>query len=130
VRDWRRSHGAACGLEFATARDPNRPHRSGDFAGPPPARPPRSFTAGVRYLEEAIKGADLQEYHVLVRALHERVRMLENAPHSRASRVPRAQLPLIDVAYLDIGLKIYDWLADRTHLPAISSLEEPEAHAG
>jgi glycerol-3-phosphate dehydrogenase len=47
-----------------------------------------------------------------VRALHERVRMLENAPH--LTRMLEFLVPSyhwIDVGYLDIGLKIYDWLA-------------------
>src|SRR5258708_21729764 len=85
---------------------------AGDFAGATSSAATKIIHGGVRYLEEAIKGADLQEYHVLVRALHERVRMLENAPH--LTRVLEFLVPSyhwIDVAYLDIGLKIYDWLA-------------------
>jgi glycerol-3-phosphate dehydrogenase len=85
---------------------------AGDFAGATSSAATKIIHGGVRYLEEAIKGADLQEYHVLVRALHERVRMLENAPH--LTRILEFLVPSyhwIDVAYLDIGLKIYDWLA-------------------
>jgi len=85
---------------------------AGDFAGATSSAATKIIHGGVRYLEEAIKGADLQEYHVLVRALHERVRMLENAPH--LTRVLEFLVPSyhwIGVAYLDIGLKIYDWLA-------------------
>jgi glycerol-3-phosphate dehydrogenase len=85
---------------------------AGDYAGATSSAATKIIHGGVRYLEEAIKGADLQEYHVLVRALHERVRMLENAPH--LTRVMEFLVPSyrwIDVAYLDIGLKIYDWLA-------------------
>ena len=85
---------------------------AGDFAGATSSAATKIIHGGVRYLEEAIKGADLQEYHVLVRALHERVRMLENAPH--LTRVLEFLVPSyhwVDVAYLDIGLKIYDWLA-------------------
>src|SRR6201988_5301418 len=85
---------------------------AGDFAGPTSSAATKIIHGGVRYLEEAIKGADLQEYPVLVRALHERVRMLENAPH--LTRILEFLVPSyhwLDVAYLDIGLKIYDWLA-------------------
>ena len=85
---------------------------AGDFAGATSSAATKIIHGGVRYLEEAIKGADVQEYHVLVRALHERVRMLENAPH--LTRILEFLVPSykwIDVAYLDIGLKIYDWLA-------------------
>jgi glycerol-3-phosphate dehydrogenase len=48
----------------------------------------------------------------VVRALHERIRMLNNAPH--LTRTLQFMVPSYDwlnVAYLDIGLKIYDWLA-------------------
>lgn len=49
---------------------------------------------------------------MLVRALHERVRMLENAPHlTRTLDFLVPSYSWIDVAYLEIGLKIYDWLA-------------------
>src|SRR5260370_23628440 len=85
---------------------------AGDFAGATSSAATKIIHGGVRYLEEAIKGADLQEYHVLVRALHERVRMPENAPHlSRKLEFLVPSYHWIDVAYLDVGLKIYDWLA-------------------
>ena len=85
---------------------------AGDFAGATSSAATKIAHGGVRYLEEAIKGADLKEYHVLVRALHERIRMLENAPHlTRQLEFIVPSYHWIDVAYLDIGLKIYDWLA-------------------
>src|SRR6202167_2576370 len=83
---------------------------AGDFAGATSSAATKIAHGGVRYLEEAIKGADLKEYHVLVRALHERIRMLENAPHlTRELEFIVPSYHWIDVAYLDIGLKIYDW---------------------
>src|SRR5215475_2144291 len=83
-----------------------------DFAGATSSAATKIIHGGVRYLEEAIKGADLQEYHVLVRALHERVRMLENALHlTRKLEFLVPTYHWIDVVYLDVGLKIYDWLA-------------------
>src|SRR5260370_10806669 len=83
-----------------------------DFAGATSSAATKIIHGGGRYLEEAIKGADLKEYDVLVRALHERVRMLENAPHlTRELEFLVPSFHWIDVAYLDIGLKIYDWLA-------------------
>src|ERR1700746_3660516 len=82
---------------------------------------------GVGYLEEAIKGADLQEYHVLVRALHERVRMMENAPHlTRTLEFLVPSYHWIDVGYLDIGLKIYDWLAGPGRISASKFLSREE----
>ncbi len=104
--------GAACALDAQLRGIRTVLVEAGDFAGATSSAATKIIHGGVRYLEEAIKGADLQEYHVLVRALHERVRMLENAPH--LTRVLEFLVPSyrwVDVAYLDIGLKIYDWLA-------------------
>ncbi|HXH66373.1 MAG TPA: glycerol-3-phosphate dehydrogenase/oxidase [Candidatus Limnocylindrales bacterium] len=104
--------GAACALDAQLRGIRTVLVEAGDFAGATSSAATKIIHGGVRYLEEAIKGADLQEYHVLVRALHERVRMIENAPH--LTRVLEFLVPSyrwIDVAYLDIGLKIYDWLA-------------------
>jgi glycerol-3-phosphate dehydrogenase len=104
--------GAACALDAQLRGIRTVLVEAGDFAGATSSAATKIIHGGVRYLEEAIKGADLQEYHVLVRALHERIRMIENAPH--LTRVLEFLVPSyrwIDVAYLDIGLKIYDWLA-------------------
>ena len=104
--------GSACALDAQLRGIPTVLLEAGDFAGATSSAATKIIHGGVRYLEEAIKGADLQEYHVLVRALHERVRMLENAPHlTRRLEFLVPSYHWLDVAYLDIGLKIYDWLA-------------------
>lgn len=85
---------------------------AGDFAGETSSKATKVIHGGVRYLEEAVKEMDPKEYHVLIRALHERVHMLENAPH--LTEKVEFLVPCfhwIDVAYLDVGLKLYDWLA-------------------
>jgi glycerol-3-phosphate dehydrogenase len=85
---------------------------AGDFAGATSSTATKIIHGGVRYLEEAIKDVDPKEYHVVVRALHERVRMLDNAPHlTRKLEFLVPSFRWLDIAYLDIGLKIYDWLA-------------------
>jgi glycerol-3-phosphate dehydrogenase len=104
--------GAACALDAQLRGIETILLEAHDFAGATSSAATKIIHGGVRYLEEAIKGADPQEYHVLVRALHERVRMLENAPH--LTRILEFLVPSfhwLDVAYLDIGLKLYDWLA-------------------
>lgn len=104
--------GAACALDAQLRGIRTVLLEAGDFAGATSSKATKIIHGGVRYLEQAIKGADLQEYHVLVRALHERVRMLENAPHlTRTLEFLVPSYSWIDVAYLDIGLKIYDWLS-------------------
>jgi glycerol-3-phosphate dehydrogenase len=85
---------------------------AGDFAGATSSAATKIVHGGVRYLEEAIKDVDPKEYHVLMRALRERVRMLDNAPHlTRRLEFIVPSYSWLNVAYLDIGLKIYDWLA-------------------
>jgi glycerol-3-phosphate dehydrogenase len=104
--------GAACALDAQLRGIRTVLLEARDFAGATSSAATKIIHGGVRYLEEAIKGADIQEYHVLVRALHERVRMLENAPHlTRSLDFLVPSYHWIDVAYLDIGLKVYDWLA-------------------
>jgi hypothetical protein len=85
---------------------------AGDFAGATSSAATKIIHGGVRYLEEAIHDVDPKEYHVVVRALHERVRMLDNAPHlTRKLEFVVPSFHWLNAAYLDIGLKIYDWLA-------------------
>jgi glycerol-3-phosphate dehydrogenase len=104
--------GSACALDAQLRGIRTALLEAGDFAGATSSAATKIIHGGVRYLEEAIKEVDLKEYHVLVRALHERVRMLENAPHlTRRLEFLVPSYHWIDVAYLDIGLKIYDWLA-------------------
>ena len=104
--------GSACALDAQLRGIPTVLLEAADFAGGTSSAATKIIHGGVRYLEQAIKEADFQEYHVLVRALHERVRMMENAPQfTRRLAFLVPSYHWIDVAYLDIGLKIYDWLA-------------------
>ena len=85
---------------------------AGDFAGATSSAATKIIHGGVRYLEEAIKDVDPKQYQVVVRALHERVRMLNNAPYlTRQLEFVVPSYHWLNAAYLDIGLKIYDWLA-------------------
>jgi len=85
---------------------------AGDFAGATSSTSTKIVHGGVRYLEAAVKGLDPGQYHVVKRALHERIRMLKNAPH--LSRAMEFLLPCFrwsNAAYYDIGLKMYDWIS-------------------
>ena len=104
--------GAGCALDAQLRGLRTVLLEAGDFAGATSSAATKIIHGGVRYLEEAIKDVDPKEYHVVVRALHERVRMLNNAPHlTRQLQFLIPSFRWLDVAYLDIGLKIYDWLA-------------------
>jgi len=104
--------GAACALD-ARLRGLNVVLiEAGDFAGATSSAATKIIHGGVRYLEQALKDFDPREYQVVVRALHERVRMLDNAPHlTRKLEFLVPSYSWLNVAYIDIGLKIYDWLA-------------------
>ncbi len=39
------------------------------------------LSGGIRYLEKAIKHLDYNEFKLVTEALHERTRVLHNAPH-------------------------------------------------
>lgn len=119
--------GAACALDALLRGIRTVLLEAGDFAGATSSAATKIIHGGVRYLEEAIRGADLQEYHVLVRALHERVRMLDNAPHlTRKLQFLVPSYSWMEVAYLDIGLKIYDWLAGSARISPSKYLSQEE----
>src|ERR1700745_1378194 len=104
--------GAACALDAQLRGLRTVLLDAGDFAGATSSTATKIIHGGGRYLEEAIKDVDPKEYHVAVRALHERVRMLDNAPHlTRKLEFLVPSFHWLDAAYLDIGLKIYAWLA-------------------
>jgi glycerol-3-phosphate dehydrogenase len=66
----------------------------------------------VRYLENAIKHFDWQEYELVRDALYERKRFLENAPHlANALAIITPVYSWFDAVYYLIGLKFYDFVA-------------------
>src|SRR5258707_7148077 len=73
--------GSACALDARLRGIRTVILEAGDFASATSSAATKIIHGGVRYLEEAVKGAHLQGDHVLVRALDERVLMVENAPH-------------------------------------------------
>jgi len=119
--------GAGCALDAQLRGLRTVMLEAGDFAGATSSAATKIIHGGVRYLEEAIKDVDPKEYHVVVRALHERVRMLNNAPHlTRQLQFLVPGFHWMDVAYLDIGLKIYDWLAGSARLAPSKYLSREE----
>ncbi len=88
-----------------------------DFASGTSSASTKLIHGGVRYLEQAVKELDLAEYKVVRRALHERIRMLNNGPY--LSRPMEFIVPCFDwwtVGYMGIGLRMYDWLAGKARI--------------
>jgi len=104
--------GAGCALDAQLRGLKTVMVDAGDFAGATSSTSTKIVHGGVRYLEAAVKGMDPAQYRVVKRALRERIRMLQNAPHlSHAMEFLVPCLSWFDAAYYDIGLKIYDWIA-------------------
>lgn len=109
--------GSGCALDSQLRGYKTVQLEAADFASGTSSASTKMAHGGVRYLEEAIRRLDPQEYRVLQRALHERVHMLRNAPFLTRTRefiTPCYSWP--DVAYFEAGLKLYDWIAGRDGL--------------
>jgi glycerol-3-phosphate dehydrogenase len=119
--------GAACALDAQLRGLRTVMLDAGDFAGATSSAATKIIHGGVRYLEEAVKNVDPKEYRVVVRALHERLRMLDNAPHlTRKLEFIVPSFHWLNAAYLDIGLKIYDWLAGSARMSSSKFLSREE----
>jgi glycerol-3-phosphate dehydrogenase len=90
---------------------------AGDFASAASSASTKLIHGGVRYLEQAVKQLNFEEYRMVERALEERVYMLSNAPHlAHASEflVPVYSWP--QAAYYRVGMAVYDLLAGKHNL--------------
>lgn len=104
--------GSACALDAQLRGFKTVLLDAGDFASVTSSTSTKMAHGGVRYLEEAITGLDPKEYAVLKRALHERIHMLRNAPYlTRTKLFLTPCFSWFQVLYLEVGLKLYDWIA-------------------
>jgi glycerol-3-phosphate dehydrogenase len=109
--------GSGCALDSQLRGFKTVQLEAADFASGTSSTSTKMAHGGVRYLEEAIRRLDPREYRVLKRALHERIHMLRNAPFLTGAR--QFITPCFsrrEVAYFEIGLKLYDWIAGRDGL--------------
>jgi glycerol-3-phosphate dehydrogenase len=109
--------GAGCALDAQLRGLRTVLVEAGDFAGATSSKSTKIIHGGVRYLEEAIKGFDPAQYHVVHRALHERAVMLRNGPY--LSHAKEFLIPCFhwwDAGYYDIGMKMYDWIAGKNSI--------------
>lgn len=101
-----------------------------DFASATSSKSTKLFHGGVRYLEQAVKKLDLEQFKMVYKALQERQTLIKNAPHLAH---PLALLTpcstWLEGAYYAIGLKIYDLLAGKTNLAPSDWLSKKEAIA-
>lgn len=90
---------------------------AGDFASAASSASTKLVHGGVRYLEQAIKNLNLEEYRMVQHALEERTHMLANAPHlAHASEFLVPVYSWGQAVYYRIGVKMYDWLSGKNNL--------------
>jgi glycerol-3-phosphate dehydrogenase len=98
-----------------------------DFASGASSAATKIIHGGVRYLEEAVKHLDPAQYEVVNRALHERIHMLHNGPF--LSRQLEFLIPCggwFGVAYMGLGMKLYEWIAGKDSLAPSRFLSKAE----
>jgi glycerol-3-phosphate dehydrogenase len=104
--------GAGCALDAQLRGLRTVLVEAGDFGCATSSSSTKLIHGGVRYLEQAISERDLGQYHVVRRALHERKRMLDNAPF--LANPLELMVPCFsrrDIYYFRIGMKLYDWIS-------------------
>ena len=100
----------------------------GDFAGQTTSKSTKLVHGGVRYLEQAVKKLDWEQYKMVKKSLFERDTLLKNAPHLAH---PLALLTpcrtWVESIYLTIGLKMYEWISGKRTLGASRWLSKKQA---
>jgi len=88
-----------------------------DFASAASSASTKLVHGGVRYLEQAVKSLNLEEYRMVKNALRERACMLANAPHlAHASHFLVPVYSWTKAAYYLAGMKMYDAIAGKGNL--------------
>ena len=89
----------------------------GDFASQTSSKSTKLVHGGVRYLEQAVKKLDWQQFHMVYKALHERKAMIANAPHlAHPLGLVTPCYSLFEKIYYRIGMWLYDKIAGKTNL--------------
>src|SRR5215475_4951377 len=98
-----------------------------DFASAASSASTKLVHGDVRYLEQAVKGLNLEEYRMVKNALRERQYMLANAPHlAHPSHFLVPVYSWSKALYYLVGMKMYDALAGKSNLFPSSFLSREE----
>ena len=90
---------------------------AGDYASAASSASTKLVHGGVRYLEQAVKGLNLEEYRMVKSALRERQYMLSNAPYlAHASHFLVPVYSWSKALYYVVGMKMYDTVAGKSNL--------------
>jgi glycerol-3-phosphate dehydrogenase len=120
--------GAGCALDAQLRGLKTVVIEAGDFASGSSTASTKMVHGGVRYLQEAVSDLDVNQFHLVEHALHERLIMLHNAPH--LTRTVEFLVPCssnADKVYYGLGMKMYDWIAGKSGLLPSRLLTREEA---
>jgi glycerol-3-phosphate dehydrogenase len=99
-----------------------------DFAGQTTSKSTKLIHGGVRYLEQAVKKLDWEQYKMVKKSLRERDTLLKNAPHlTRPLALLTPCYNWFEGIYLTIGLKLYEWIAGAHSIGTSKWLSRKEA---
>lgn len=100
----------------------------GDFAGQTTSKSTKLIHGGVRYLEQAVKKLDLEQYKMVKKSLFERDTLLKNAPHlTHPLAILTPCRTWVESIYLTIGLKMYEWISGKHTIGASHWLSKKDA---
>lgn len=99
-----------------------------DFASGTSSRSTKLIHGGVRYLEQAVKGFDKDQFYLVKDALHERKTLIKIAPHlAQALPIVTPLYQWFAAPYYMVGLKLYDFLAGKKSLQGSHYLSAKKA---
>jgi glycerol-3-phosphate dehydrogenase len=120
--------GAGCALDAQLRGLKTALLDGGDFASAASSASTKLAHGGVRYLEQAVKRLNLEEYRMVQAALRERMHMLRNAPHlAHAAEFLVPVFSWTQAVYYQIGMRMYDWIAGKDTLFPSRFLRRDEA---
>ena len=109
--------GAGCALEAQLRGLATVVIDAGDFASATSSASTKLVHGGIRYLEQGFRSLDVGQLKVVRQALHERVRMLRNAPylaHTQQFMIPCSSG--LESFYYGLGVRLYDAFSGASNL--------------
>ncbi|XP_070500789.1 glycerol-3-phosphate dehydrogenase, mitochondrial isoform X2 [Chironomus tepperi] len=120
--------GAGVALDSCTRGLKTALVEANDFASGTSSRSTKLIHGGVRYLQKAILGLDIEQYNMVKEALAERANMLQSAPH--LTHPLPIMLPVYtwwQVPYFWVGIKAYDFVAGDRNVKSSYYLSKQDA---
>jgi glycerol-3-phosphate dehydrogenase len=99
-----------------------------DFAAQTSSKSTKLIHGGVRYLEQAVKKLDWEQYKMVRKSLRERETLLQNAPHlSRPLALLTPCFNIFEGIYYTIGMKMYEWISGSQSIAKSEWLSKKES---